>query len=367
MTDPKFTPEQLQATASSAVSAVEAATGNAPSLIDAWVKAENAAAVLSVAEQGTGPARKAAKRGLSVLRSRGVKIPERGHTARIGGGPSVVEAELYAPDPSGVRVVVLKQKKPGGRVRATLVYLRDGHGVYRVETSETTSAKLRSRLKQQSSGASAVPVPVEWARYKVAAARDAHKLRRVPEPLGFGAAKAVLDPVPDTAPEHPFDAEGFTLSDEDAKALAQNSAQLHNLPEFIAWMPPPANMQAMMVEVGKKVTPGEKPDQEALAEYIKEEVRNATDRYFTEEVRKDVVERMKDAGLASYQRDGEPVALQIVAAIHAITTAGLITDPPRDIPFLTAFFEKALAIALRQNQGRLNIPTSGSTTGSTSS
>ena len=356
MTEQQFTQEQLEANSANAVATVEAIQENATQLVNAWVKEKNAAAVLAVAEQATGPARKAARRGLNVLRSRGVPIPEQSRTARIGGSSGAVEAELFAPDPAGVRVLVLKQKKSGGRLRATIVYLRDGHGVYRVETSETTSSKLRTRLEKQTTGTDKVSVPLDWARYKIAKARRAHQSRNVPEPLGFGAAGSVLTPVPETAPEHPFDSEGFALSEEDAKELALQSGQLHSLPEFRAWLPSPASVQGLLTEVGKKIDPANKPDEETLTEFLKEEVLNSTDRHFTEEVRQDIVERMKDAGLGVLRREGEPVALRLAATMQAINAAGLITDPPRNIPFLCAFFEKALTLALRQNQGRLNIP-----------
>jgi len=45
-----------------------------------------------------------------------------------------------------------------------------------------------------------------------------------------------------------------------------------------------------------------------------------------------------------------------VAAMKAIEKAGLITEPPRDVPFLRAFFDKAIAVLLAQGNGQLRVP-----------
>ncbi|MGC4094951.1 MAG: hypothetical protein QM756_44945 [Polyangiaceae bacterium] len=49
-------------------------------------------------------------------------------------------------------------------------------------------------------------------------------------------------------------------------------------------------------------------------------------------------------------------ALELVATIKRIEQAGLITDPPREVPFLRGFFDKALAMLAAQGGGRLQIP-----------
>jgi hypothetical protein len=45
--------------------------------------------------------------------------------------------------------------------------------------------------------------------------------------------------------------------------------------------------------------------------------------------------------------------------MKAIAKCGLVTDPPRDVPFLKAFFDKAIAMLIAQNGGRIRIPVSG--------
>ncbi len=46
----------------------------------------------------------------------------------------------------------------------------------------------------------------------------------------------------------------------------------------------------------------------------------------------------------------------MLAVARAIREAGLITSPPREIPFLTGFFQKALGILAQQGGGQLRVP-----------
>ena len=55
-------------------------------------------------------------------------------------------------------------------------------------------------------------------------------------------------------------------------------------------------------------------------------------------------------------RKGDERALDVLAVARAVKEAGLITAPPREIPFLTAFFQKALGALARMGGGQLRIP-----------
>src|SRR5690606_10633506 len=117
-------------------------------LVATWIEHRNAAAVQEVAERGTGKARKAARRGLNVLKSRGVPIPARSRKASLltEQGPSS-SAWLLPPDSSGIRVLAIA-KRAGSHWRGCIVYLRDDQGVFKVESSQTTPARLIAALKK---------------------------------------------------------------------------------------------------------------------------------------------------------------------------------------------------------------------------
>jgi hypothetical protein len=208
-------------------------------------------------------------------------------------------------------------------------------------------------------GYGATLVPVEWARYAIAAARRVHRDRGLPEPLGFTTAQTLLEPVPEASPEHPFDAEGLELADEDALEMAKASAALHNVPEFRSWLPTNTAMEELLAKVGEKLTVGETPEPGIVTEHLKSEGDAATDRFFSPDVREDLLNRMRDSAMSVLSREGEQRALEVVAAMKAIAKCGLVTDPPRDVPFLKAFFDKAIAMLIAQNGGRIRIPVSG--------
>jgi hypothetical protein len=169
-------------------------------------------------------------------------------------------------------------------------------------------------------------------------------------------AAPLLEPVPSGSMSHPFDDEGLELADEDAAEFAKSSGALHNAPEFRGWLPTNTAMQELLVNVGSKLTPGETPEPQVVTNHLQSEISAATDRFFSPEVREELVRRMKDSALSSLARDGEQRALEIAAAMKTIQKCGLVTDPPRDVPFLKAFFDKAVALMLAQSGGRLRIP-----------
>lgn len=357
MSNTTFTSEQLTSPADKALEYCNAVGGDlSEALVQAWIQSKNAGAVQAVAEHGEGKARKAARRGLNVLKSRGVVIPEPVRRSALGTNHGI-QAWLLPPDGNGVRVVGLAGSV-AGQQRGCIAFIRDGQGVFKLECSTTTPSKLFGAMKNAlpGSGLEPVAVPVEWARAKVAACRTAMLQRKATEPLGFMAARHLLEPVPSEAPEHPFDAEGFAFAAEDAKAQAADSGVLHHQPEFQSWLPPQSAVQQMLAEVGKQLNPGEEQDPNRVAELLKAEMLAATDRTFNPEARQDLVHWMKDAGISLMAREGEPLGLKLAATIQCVASAGLVTDPPRDIPFLRAFFEKAIQLIMARNGGRLNIP-----------
>jgi uncharacterized protein with PIN domain len=361
-TDPGFEPALLEAPGDAALAAIERAGAKAERLVEQWIKRGNAAAVVEVAERGAGPARKAARRGINVLKSRGIRLPERSKSSAVAPSrqPETLEAWMMPPDTNGHLMMVVAARSPASRYRAAFVLMHDSLGVQRVESTEVSQSGLKQTLAGILPGAAYKPVkvPVKWARARVAEARKRHAERGVPEPLGFAAAKALLEPVPDPLPAHPFDEEGLELAPEDAKELAKQSATLHRLPELRAWMPSKAAVDELLAKLGETITPGEQPDQEKLGESLQAEIGAATDRYFSPQLRAELVRSLKDSALSVLAREGEQRALEISATIQAIESCGLITDPPHEVPFLRGFFEKAVAMLLAQSGGSLNLPVS---------
>jgi hypothetical protein len=143
--------------------------------------------------------------------------------------------------------------------------------------------------------------------------------------------------------------------------MVKSSAALHNLPELAGWFPEKAAIEELFAKVGQSLVdaghnPGGELPPETLRGALDEQVAAATDRYFTPERRARLVVLLKDAALSALPREGEEKALEIAALAKITAEAGLITNPPREIPFLRGYFEKAVSVLAMQNQGRLRIP-----------
>lgn len=359
--DNEFTSEQLEASGEAAVSAAQKAGGRAEALVSEWVRTGNAAALAAVAEQGQGAARKAARRGVNVLKSRGANVPSSRRTGRIavaGTSEAARQAWLLAPDGGGTQAIVLAERQGSGSYQACFVYFRADQNLLRIQNANVGLSRVREIMQQSLSGAGYVPVsvPFAWAQRRVAERRAWHAARGVPEPLGMMAAEKLLAGAPTEALPHPFDEEGLALGDEDAARLARDSGALHQWPEFRGWLPAERAVQELLFRVGAELGPEPATDKETVDPIVRRQVAAATDRYFTPERRAVLANRMKDSGLSVLARLGEHAALQVAAVIHVIQGAGLITNPPSDVRFLTAFFDKAIALIAARQGGQLRVP-----------
>lgn len=359
---PPLGEEELAATSSTALELVSAAGPRALDLINAWVKAGNVEAVDEAASGGSGSVRKAARRGLNILQSRGIRPPAQSRKGSLTRPKSNVPerlAYLLAPDGRGTGGLILAQRTAAGRYQSFAVYYTDGRGIVRIEQTFCGLGKLKERMREAvaGSGQSYVEVPWGWAQHRVRELRKWHAAQGVAEPLGLGNAGEFFGADDDGTPIHPFDDEGLELASDDAANLARDSSELHQWPEFRSWLPSDHAMSELLQKLGQRVPPqaeGGTPPQ--LGDALEEELLAATDRYFTPERRAQLVRLMKDSALSVLAHRGEPAALQVAAVIHVMDAAGLITNPPRDVGFLVGFFRKAVALMAAQQDGKLRLP-----------
>jgi hypothetical protein len=358
-TSSNFTPEQLGAGADRALQSIDQAGPSAPALVTEWIQASNLGALKIVAEQGQGLARKAARRGLNVLKARGVTVADAPRTGRLAmTSEATRQAWLLPPDSTGAEALVLAERQPSGSYQACFVFFRDGQNILRVQNGTVGLSRIKEIMQQSLGGAgyTAVSVPWAWAQARIVERRAWHQARSFPEPLGLMGAEKLLEGALSSPPAHPFDEEGLALGDEDAEKLARDSGNLHQWPEFRSWLPSERAVQDLLVQVGRRLGPQPPTSQEAIDPIVKEQVAASTDRYFTPERRTALANRMKDSGLSVLARLGEHAALQVAAVIHVIQGAGLITNPPSDVKFLTSFFDKAIALLAAQQGGQLRVP-----------
>jgi hypothetical protein len=362
----------MEADASNAVTVLAAAGPHADQVILAWQEHASVEALVAVASTDggshegpiAGALRKAARRAINVLRSRGVAIPEpaepKGSASPLAADAAleVPTATFVPPDGTGTVFFSVSQRQAGGRYRVADAVVRDVLGIVHASSGRLAGKQLRRWRDRVESriGAAPVDVPVDWARWRIAEARRKNAVSGQVLPLGLDGCTPLFEPVPAEEPRHPLADLEEQITDVEATAMTVDSGKLHGEPELRSWMADRTAVEAMLRHVGARVGARGASDQELVNRTLEEEVAAATDRYFTPEARALLSNRLRDTAISVRARAGDDAARALLALAKAIREAGLITSPPRDIPFLTIFFRKAIGVLASQAGGRLNIP-----------
>ena len=354
-----FSADALAAGWESAKTFVDQAGEAAVALVDAWLTGLNAAAIAAIAdaESVASAPRKAARRALAVLKARGVTVPERPKTTKAEERAESLEATLIPCDSFGTWSVAITSRDASGRYRIAEVIGREPAGVIQAAGGWLSGSQLKEgRARAQNNvGMAPVVVPLAWARARVKAALELNGKSGQVVPLGYEACRELFEVAVEGAPEHPIaDLEGKAA--EDAEARVKASGSLHDEPELAGWLPDRRALDEMMQNVGNRLGPQGTQDPEAVNTALTEEVDAATDRYFTPEMREQLASRMRDSAISVRARRGDDRALDVLATARAVKEAGLITSPPREIPFLVAFFQKGLSALAQMGGGRLRVP-----------
>lgn len=350
-------PSWVGANGDSAVSVLRSAGPAAEALVDAWLSASNVEAIAAAAasEELSGPARKASRRALGVLKARGVAIPERTTAASAAprpGDEEVIEATFSPPDGRGTISFTITKRRGGERAHIAEVIAREGVGVVDAVSGWMSRSQIKEAHQRiaDSTGVAPVAVPADWARYRIAQAKAENAKSGALVPLRLERCKELIDPTPASEPAHPIADLESTLGD-----ATEAPASLHAEPELRTWLPDGRALDELLRKVGEKLSAADAEDSKKVDEVLQEEVKLATDRFFTPEQRAVLARRMRDAAISVRQRAGEDRAKDLLRAVKAIESAGLITSPPSELEFLRVFFQKGLSV-LAQQQGGLRVP-----------
>jgi hypothetical protein len=352
-------PEWLGATDQSAVAMLVEAGDAGEKLVEAWTQANNAAAIVEAAHSDATPgaARKAAKRAINVLRARHVTIPERAvaKPAVASGEEEITEATFTPPDARGTISFTIARRQGGNRAHIAEVIVRENTGVLQAVSAWMSRSQIKEAHQRvaDSSGIPPVVVSPDWARHRIAEAKKQNATSGALLPLSLEKCKELVEPVPAAAPPHPIADLEAKLGDDDGAAA---KVALHVEPEFRSWLPDGQALDELLRKVGAAMTAEESQDSTKVDAVLKEEMKNATDRYFTPELRASVAGRMRDAAISVRQRAGEDKAREVLQVARAIEKAGLITSPPHEISFLHGFFEKGISYLAQRAGGQLRVP-----------
>jgi hypothetical protein len=351
MVDPgAFDPGWLEVGPEGARAAIDAAMERGADLVEAWVARKNVAAVLEIAmdDGSPAPARKAARRGINVLKSRGVAIPERSRAAGAAGPAQaqggIVEAWFRPPDGAGTSAFTLGSRSRDGRYKLVDVILKEGVGLVSIAGMQMSRTQLRDTFDgiAKRFGHPPASVPITWARARIARARLDNDKSGTPPPLGIETHRDLLEPPPESTPPHPIEA--MKLPSVPRGDALDRSAKLHAEAELRGWLPAPPAIQDMLNEVGRQVRPDDAGEPGLTQRKVREVIEKATDSFFTRDARLGLAERMRDAAVSMAARGARDRAADLVVTADAVGTLeeGL---EPHAVPFLRAFFEKAFGLA----------------------
>jgi hypothetical protein len=267
----------------------------------------------------------------------------------------ITEATISVPDARGTYSMTIARRKGGDRAHIAEIIVREGVGVVQAVSGWMSRSQIKEAHQRitDSTGIPPANVPPEWVRHRIAQALAQNAVSKQLVPLGLGGCKDLIDPAPATPPTHPIADLEASIPDDAEGA----SAALHTEPEFRGWLPDARALDEMLKKVGEKLTQEDAQDPKKVDEVLKEEVKLATDRFFTPEQRAVLTGRMRDAAITVRQRAGDEKAKEILRAIKAVERAGLITSPPSELEFLRAFFQKGIAMLAQQGGGQLRVPT----------
>jgi len=346
-------PAWVGANASNAVSILGQAGPAADALVDAWLQANNLAAITEAAasESLTGPARKAARRALSVLKSRGVAVPERQAAAAVRVEEALVtEATFSPPDARGTISVTVAVRRGTERAHIAEVIVREGVGVINAVSGWMSRSQIKEAHQRiaDSTGVSPAPVSAEWVRWRVAEALKDNPKSGQLVPLSIDKCKDLLEPAPTSAPAHPV-ADLEPASDGTA---ADAPGSLHSEPEMRSWVADSRALEDLLRAVGARLTGDDSKDPTKVDAVLTEEITAATTRFFDEKERGTVARRLRDAAIAVRLRAGDERARDVLKAARAVETA----KTPGELEFLRAFLQKGVAAMAHQGGGQLRIP-----------
>lgn len=284
-------------------------------------------------------AAKEAKRGLYLLKSRGVAVPELPRPSPAPAAPAPeVPLPCYATaiDGQGERAVWIPRAVAGKGVEIAQAVVSDELGLLDLQVGVIGRKEWRRLVEGLLDKGAAMGVgELERGRAAslVAAARTRNDAsgRRVPE--GADLWLGQLGPVaPATEPPPPGPLPGA----EEREALAASGA-LHALPLFATWMADEGFLREVAAKLDEVAVSPLYVDDRQRAEQLVRTVGDAVERYLDERRRASLARRLGIVAGHLAAHGDLPRANAAAAAARALAAGA----PARDVPFARALVEKA--------------------------
>ncbi len=283
---------------------------------------------------------KEAKRGLHLLKSRGVEVPE---PARPAAAAAALAPEPPLPsyattcDRNGERAVWVPRSVPGKGIEVAQAVVSDTLGVLDLRIAVVGRKEWR-RIAQaiMDLDASTGAAPVDRAR-AVSLVRAARALndssgRRVPDRTDAWLSQlAASSEPPDPAREFP------PLPDDEERDALAASAKLHELPMMNGWLPDEAFLGGIAAKLDEIAVSQLYIDEAQRAEQMDRVVADAVDAFFDADRRRLFSSRLYEAAAHLAARGAPAQACAAAAAARALASGA----PAASVPFARLLVEKA--------------------------
>jgi hypothetical protein len=322
--------------------------------------------VTALAEHGSGPPRRVAKRVLYRLAQRGIRPVSPPPRPVVERRPErAVRAWMSGIDGSGSRAAWLLFEGGYGALSLCSLLLSDTAGIIEAAGGEITKKRLEAELSELRAAQKLpwVELPPELVTARVVEAIALHARLGTSPPSEFSrwrelfdggasgreragaGARAVADQ------DQPAGAEpAATSGDAEDSALAERSAELLELPEFMSWFLDPGSVQSDAVKLMEARSSRLIVSDQIKAEREAAIVTDTVEREFTPEVRNRWAGRLVEMALIFDRTD------RLEHASLARATVGQLLDPrrwPSRIPFARGLAGRALEVASEVAAGRL--------------
>lgn len=283
---------------------------------------------------------KEAKRGLHLLRSRGVAVPE---AARIAAPPPLPATEPPLPayasaiDGQGERAVWLPRNVPGKGIEVAQAVVSDVRGLVELQIGLLGRKEWRAFAKglvERGAAMGVGEIDRALAHSTISAARRVNDAsgQRVPEGADLwlsqlGPAAPLPDPAARFAP----------LADEEERGAVAASGKLHDLPLFRGWLADEAFLRGVAGKLDEIAVSPLYLDDRQRAEQLLRVIGEAVDAYFDDARRRRHATRLF-AVAEHLEARGDVAHARSAAATARALLAGA---PPHAIPFARLLVEKA--------------------------
>lgn len=312
----------------------------AQAVVEAAVQIEHVGFLQAVAAGGSKSAASFARRGLAILKSRGIdiEVPLTGAPVFRAdtGAQSTLPSLLTSIDTEGERAIWLVRPQRGGGLQAIIVIVSDVRGVRRVsegELSRKEYRQLRERLSAGSAEASlsAREIPLEKARAYLARARQ-----KTPGGLHLEDDRVLTGLFGDPAAAEPDSKRAPELEGALEEQRLAESGQLQDERELATWMPDEETCRQLSLKLDEVMTSTLYVDQAQRLAQFGREVLAAAEAWFTPERAAIYADRLFEMA-DHFAATGRPESAERAAAAARALARG---RPPVSVPFCARMFTR---------------------------